>query len=521
MSVALTFDAPPQTNHAEPSSTQLRHSVKDEDIVFSTRPDLSFWNVLQSAQQFFGITANQTEGKALTHSALSSCPASVLQEITLSLSTETPWLGILPFTTNGRQEWKKTFVRPIYRKQKVVGAQWLLSVAEPELIERASAVYSNATTTSYNWQVTGLCAFAAVLLAIAIFGQSSLVSIALMIGFAAIGYFLYPNIAKNNRYSENFSAQHFPIQRRVFAQTPATSLIDYELALKEGALYAAMSRLESGTDDIGMALSQTKQDAEGLVSAAEQSAAAAEQISVATSQMTVAVEEVNSSAETTASMCSAARDKVNASADIVDQSAEQIDALAKHVLSAANYAEVLVEKSESATEFSSRIDKIAEQTNLLALNAAIEAARAGESGRGFSVVADEVRSLSQSTQEAVDEIEETIGSMTHTINTLQEDLLRQVEVAKTCSEQSEQARAEMLSIRQEFSKMTDEMAQIAAAGTENQQALLEINQAIQEAKEATRHISQIATASRDNVSGVEHRVREFRSLASALDDSDD
>lgn len=490
------------------------------DVVFSTRKDFTFWNVLPKAEYFFNLSATEPDRRGSIAHYLTSVPQHVLDEISISIKSETPWRGVIPFTVNGNTYWRDVFVRPIFRKNDVVGIQWLLNVAAEELVNTAQAIYLQASVQKPNIKLWVNCAALIAVFAAAIVFPQPLMTYAFMVITGVISFLLYPNIPKRNMQFEDYDARHFPIQQQVFAKTPATALTDYELALKEGALSAAMTRIESGTEDIAEAIVDTKKNAQELVSAAQQSAVASEQISAASTQMTEAMSEINHSAEATALTCSTAKEKVNDSAKVVDSAANHIDKLAKHITTAANSAEELVKKSESAIEFSSRIDKIAEQTNLLALNAAIEAARAGESGRGFSVVADEVRNLSQSTQDAVDEIEETIGSMVKTIDLLKQDLMEQVRVAEDCSEESTKAKQEMISIRAEITKITSEMEQIAAASIQNKDAIKEVDAAISEAKLATSHISANATQTFESVDGVQHRVREFRSITSAFDDDD-
>lgn len=490
------------------------------DVVFSTRNDLTFWNVLPKAEYFFGLSATEPKRRGSIVHYLTSVPPHVLNEINICIKSETPWRGVIPFTVNGSTFWRDVFVRPIFRKNDVVGIQWLLNIASEELVNNAHNIYQQANVQKSNIKLWVSCAGLVALFLTAIVLAQPLMTYFLMVATSVVSFLLYPNIPKRNAQFENYDARHFPVQQQVFAKTPATALTDYELALKEGALNAAMTRIESGTEDIAEAIVDTKRNAQELVSAAQQSAAASEQISAASTQMTEAMIEINNSAEATALTCSTAKEKVNDSAKVVDSAANHIDKLAQHITTAANSAEELVRKSESAIEFSSRIDKIAEQTNLLALNAAIEAARAGESGRGFSVVADEVRNLSQSTQDAVDEIEETIGSMVKTIDLLKQDLMEQVSVAEECSKESSQAKQEMISIRAEITKITSEMEQIAAASIQNKEAIKEVDAAISEAKLATSHISENAMQTFESVDGVQHRVREFRSITSAFDDND-
>ena len=174
-------------------------------------------------------------------------------------------------------------------------------------------------------------------------------------------------------------------------------------------------------------------------------------------------------AETTESASNSAKESdrhANQGQTVVTQAVDAINALASEISGNAEVIENLKGQSESISAIVDVIQGIAEQTNLLALNAAIEAARAGEQGRGFAVVADEVRMLASRTHESTEEIVSMIKSIQDSAQTAATEMSSSVESARTCVAQVETAGQALHSIVQGIDEITGLNAQIASASEE-------------------------------------------------------
>ena len=201
-----------------------------------------------------------------------------------------------------------------------------------------------------------------------------------------------------------------------------------------------------------------------------------EMAATAVTEMSQAVEEVASNAASASVESRVASDSAQAGQAELAATLTAMGTLTDNVLDASGQATRLAEQTHSISKVLDVIRAVAEQTNLLALNAAIEAARAGEAGRGFAVVADEVRSLAHRTGDSTREIEAIIGRIQVGTTETVDALLTSADQARSTHAQAQKANEALKVISQAVSGIDERSLVIASAAEEQAQVAREVDQ---------------------------------------------
>ena len=260
-------------------------------------------------------------------------------------------------------------------------------------------------------------------------------------------------------------------------------------------LQPVIAQVQGSVQDARLTADQSAQIARRTSEGMQQQFGRIDQVATALHEMSAAA---SASAHSAAQACNAASHADQASKQglgVISQTTAAIDALAEDLNQAMHKLESLAQSSGQIGSVLEVICAIAGQTNLLALNAAIEAARAGEAGRGFAVVADEVRNLARRTQDSVEEIREVIENLQSGTRDVTHAMHSSHGLAQHNVVQAQQAADALERIGEAVNLITEMNLQIASAAEEQSSVAAEINRNVEAIRDVTESLSEQAQQS--------------------------
>lgn len=461
-------------------------------------------------------------------------PPAAFQNLWDDIKGHKPWMGIVKNRcANGDHYWVDAYVTPIMEGNAIVGYESVRMKPRKTDIYRAEKLYERINKGQ---KLRGTRLFCigyttrifltqqALLLPLLILGLTSglvsnTIGIALYTVFSGLGYGLSWLTTKRLRKvaADSQRIVDNPVINMVYSG--GTDEID-QLVTANKMLKARVKTVLNRVDDAATGVQQVTNTAN---QAAEESSAAMHkqqgeltQLATAMNEMATTVQEVARNAESASSSAHSANDAANDGKLTITEAVLAVDNLADEVENAAATIQKLSEDSQNIGSVVNVINDIAEQTNLLALNAAIEAARAGEQGRGFAVVADEVRTLASRTQDSTKEIQAMIEKLRQSITNVVKAMDSNQAEAQHGVEYVTNAGEALANIVGEVLKINDMNTMIASAAEEQSAVAEEINRNITsindssvETMQTSEHGLRVAHELTDYVKNMKELIRRF------------
>ncbi|KJH83313.1 methyl-accepting chemotaxis protein [Stutzerimonas stutzeri] len=279
-----------------------------------------------------------------------------------------------------------------------------------------------------------------------------------------------------------------------------------------GAIRELVQRIGSASASLQTASETATRVADDMNDAAGRQREAVELVSTAFNEMVATSNEVARSCSQAATSADEGQHQVYEGQLQIDDASGSVTQLSESLLRSMHAMKELEQDSQNINAILDTIRSIADQTNLLALNAAIEAARAGEQGRGFAVVADEVRALAKRTADSTGEIDSLLGGLARRTQGVSSEMQSSVEISKSSVERIHKARESFERIRGSVDHIRDQNTQIATAAEEQHHVAEEINRHIVQIHEDALLVEQLAGSSMSDSQRLAHLSGELQGL---------
>lgn len=449
-----------------------------------------------------------------------SMPPAAFQNLWDYIKSGKCWMGLVKNRTkNGDYYWVNAFASPIKINGQIAEYQSVRTTPDRKAVERAEKLYPQL--------LAGKTPLALKMPRMRLWQRAALWFIPIGILSAVAGFFAGFPAAVAVQFVLSIIAM-FSLTRRLEAVTKLARqaydnpLMEYiyngaiddvseiELALKmrSSELNAVVGRILDGSDHVLSAASKAQENGQRTSENLDKQNAETDQIAAAINEMSATANDMSGNTQAASDAATEAQEATLAGMETVGKTVDAIQNLAKQLNAASSVISELETHGKRIGAVSDVIQGIAEQTNLLALNAAIEAARAGEQGRGFAVVADEVRALAQRTQESTSEIQDVISQIQNGTQQAVDAMARGMSLSEDCVASAEHAGEVLLRSQSLVSDINDRNHQVATAVQQQAAVSNEMNGNIQSVAELSQHTMSISRES----------VGEAKKLYDALDE---
>lgn len=461
---------------------------QDVNIMSTTSPQSHITYVNPDFIKISGFTNEELLGQPHNIVRHPDMPSAVFEHMWATLKKGNSWMGLIKNRCkNGDHYWVSGYATPITKNGSTVEFQSVRTKPQAEHVQAAEKAYakmrdgkslSGKRSIGFGLKL-GLLVWACII--VTMMGANLLAEMTVIASIVAtlvagslssvvIAVLLSP-LKRLTRMSQDMADN--PVSQSLYTgRKDEFGQIEFALRMMQAETGAVIGRMSDASDQLGTYANSLLREIESSneLSVAQQSET--DQIAAAVNQMVASIQEVANNALHAADAASKADGETSSGQRLVADTSQTITDLEAEIQQAALVIQELEGQSNEISTVLDVIRGIADQTNLLALNAAIEAARAGEQGRGFAVVADEVRSLAGRTQQSTGDIQSMISALQERANTAVTVMERSSQQAHSSVSRAQEAATALSGIGLRVNEITDMNTQIATA-VEQQSAVSE------------------------------------------------